>query len=303
MSSTPPRTSERPSQAPWTVARVLAWATADFRERGGESPRLEAELLLAQVLECDRIALLLQHPRPLTGDELGRYREAIRRRRTGEPVAYIRGVREFFGLEFRVDSRVLVPRPDTETLVELALALTRPHAMSGAALDLCTGSGCVAIAFARHRPTWQVTAVELEPGAAALARENALRLGAWNALRVAEGDLFAPLAPEERFDLVLGNPPYVPDEEIASLAVDVRDHEPRRALAGGPDGLELIRRIVAEAPDHLHPGGWLALEIGADQGAAARDLFTARGFSEVQLHPDLAGRDRVVSGRWLPAGA
>ncbi|MBN2194583.1 MAG: peptide chain release factor N(5)-glutamine methyltransferase [Polyangiaceae bacterium] len=285
-----------PTDAPWTVARVLAWATEDFRNRGTDSPRLEAELLLAHVLGWDRLRLVLERQRPLATEELGRFRAVIRRRRTGEPTAYILGQREFYGLSFRVDARVLVPRPDTEALVDVALRQTRPRFMSGAALDLCTGSGCVAVAFARLRPTWEVTGTEIEPGAAALARENALRLGAWNALRVVEGDLFAPLEPNERFDLIVGNPPYIPDGEISRLPSDVRDHEPRRALAGGADGLELIRRIVAQAPSFLNPGGVLALEIGCDQGAATRALFRAHGFVAVEVDRDLGQRERVVSG-------
>ncbi len=296
MTSRPPADEAHPGEGGWTVARVLTWATEDFRSRGQDSPRLEAELLLAQVLGCDRIRLVIEAQRSLEAHELGRYREAIKRRRTGEPIAYILGEREFYGHRFRVDARVLVPRADTETLVDVALARTRSRSLSGKALDLCTGSGCVAIAFARQRPTWEVTAVEIEPGAAALARENALRLGAWNALRVQVGDLFAPLDPAERFDLVVGNPPYVADAEIPGLAVDVRDHEPRRALAGGADGLDLVRRIVAAAPARLAPEGVLALEIGCDQGAAARALLADQGFVALEITRDLGQRDRVVSG-------
>lgn len=299
----PPAGEDRPVESAWTVARVLAWATEDFRGRGQDNPRLEAEILLAHVLGCDRIRLLIEAQRPLGALELGRYREVIKRRRTGEPTAYIIGEREFYGLRFRVDARVLVPRADTETLVDVALARTRPRSLGGAALDLGTGSGCVAIAFARQRPTWEVTGVDVEPGAAAVARENALRLGAWNALRVLVGDLFAPLRPGERFDLIFGNPPYVPDGEIPRLMVDVRDHEPRRALAGGADGLDLVRRIIAAAPDWLAPGGVLALEVGCDQGAAARALFAARGFVEVEVTRDLGQRERVVSGVLGPRAA
>lgn len=300
VTSRPPAAEERPGESTWTVARVLAWATEDFRGRGQDSPRLEAELLLAHVLGCDRIRLVIESQRPLEASELGRFREAIKRRRTGEPIAYILGEREFYGHRFRVDARVLVPRADTETLVDVALTRTRPRSLGGKALDLCTGSGCVAVAFARQRPTWAVTGVELEPGAATLARENALRVGAWNALRVLVGDLFAPLGPEERFDLIVGNPPYVPDGEIPGLAVDVREHEPRLALAGGADGLELVRRIVAAAPAWLVPAGVLALEIGCDQGARARALLEANGFVEVELTRDLGQRERVVSGALGP---
>src|SRR5450755_2202817 len=226
----------------WTIESLLRWAADDFRSRGIDSPRLDAELLLAKALGTTRIQLVVDARRPLSPDELSRMRELVRRRRSREPVAYILGEREFYGREFRVDKRVLVPRPDTETLVEVALARTRGCSMSMRALDLCTGSGCVAISLARERPTASVVGVDLSADALAVARDNALRLGAYNvALR--EGDLFEGLG-DARFDVVTANPPYIASSEIATLMADVRDFEPRLALDGGADGLALVRRIV-----------------------------------------------------------
>jgi release factor glutamine methyltransferase len=185
------------SETTWTVGRVLTWAADDFRGRGIESARLDAELLLAHVLGCDRIRLIIDNLRPLSNDELVRFRALIQRRRRGEPIAYILGRREFFGLSFRVDARVLVPRPDTETLLNVALERSVHRDQFGTLLDLCTGSGCVAVCFALERPTWQVWASDLSHDAIAVARENALRLGAPQVAfrRRSRTELMRPMCP------------------------------------------------------------------------------------------------------------
>lgn len=283
----------------WSVRRVLAWAADDLKRRGNEAGRLEAELLLGRVLGLDRIGLILQSERPLAPLELGSFRELFKRRRSGEPVAYLLGEREFYGIMLRVDARVLVPRPDTECLVDVALERTRARSMLGSALDLCTGSGCVAIAFARNRPTWSVVASDISADALAVATDNAHRSGAIRNLRLVQGSLFEPV-PGARFDLISGNPPYIPADDIAGLPLDVRDFEPRLALDGGQDGLDLVRAIARQATEHLTPGGLLALEVGADQGAATRAAFEAAGLRDVQVARDLGGRDRVVSGYGPP---
>jgi release factor glutamine methyltransferase len=297
MATTEPEAAaaERVQDEPWTVARVLRWAQDDFRKRNNPSPRLDAELLLCAALGTDRVHLVLESDKRLENAELGRYRELIRRRRSGEPIAYILGRREFYGLDFVVDRRGLVPRPDTEPLVEVALARTRSRSMHGRALDLCTGTGCVGIAFAKARPTWRVLATDVSPKTAELAWENARRLGVVFTLGVEVGDLFAPVS-GQRFDLVVANPPYIPSREIAELMVDVRDFEPRLALDGGEDGLDLLRRLVQDARAHLDPGGVLAVEVGHDQAARTRELFEQAGFREIELRRDYGGRERVVSG-------
>jgi release factor glutamine methyltransferase len=282
---------------PWSIKRVLAWATDDFKRRGNKSARLDAELLLGEALGLDRIKLIVEAERPLADDELVRYRDLIKRRRAFEPIAYILGRREFFALPMRVDRRVLIPRPDTEILVEAALFGTRDQHLYGRMLDLCTGSGCVAIAFAKERPTWRVTAVDLSPDAVAVARENAQRAGVVHNLAVLEGDLFAALPEGARFELITANPPYIPSAEIESLDPDVRDFEPRLALDGGADGLSVTRRLVSEAARYLDPGGLLALEGGFDQAPAVAALLEQAGFSQITRSRDLAGVERVVSGR------
>ena len=286
-----------PQSEPWSIKRVLAWATDDFRRRGNKTARLDAELLLGEALGFDRIKLIVEAERPLAEGELGRYRELIKRRRNGEPIAYILGRREFFALPFRVDRRVLIPRPDTETLVESALAGTQAQHLYGRLLDLCTGSGCVAVAFAKARPTWRVTAVDLSPDAAALARENVRRAGVVHNVSVLEGDLFGALSPDAKFELITANPPYIPSGEIAGLDTDVRDFEPRLALDGGEDGLVIIRRLLDAAPRYLVPGGMLAMEVGFDQAPAVAALFEGAGFVDIARARDLAGVERVVSGR------
>jgi len=286
----------------WTIADVLRWAADDFRARGIESPRLDAELLLARSLGTTRIQLVVDARRALSAEELARFREMVKRRRAHEPVAYILGEREFWGRVFRVDRRVLVPRPDTETLVEAALERTRYVSMSMRALDLCTGSGCVAITLAKERPTSVVYATDASEEALAVARENALRLGAYNVVLRA-GDLYAACAARAgtadaslRFDVITANPPYIARGEMPALQQDVRDFEPRLALEAGVDGLDVLRRVVAGAPAHLEAGGVLAVEVGAGQAPAVAELFRGAGFDAIELRRDYARIERVVSG-------
>ncbi|HVY49893.1 MAG TPA: peptide chain release factor N(5)-glutamine methyltransferase, partial [Minicystis sp.] len=271
----------------WTIRRVVTWATDDLKKRGSTSPRLDAELLLGRVLGLDRVHLILDAARPLSKEELARYRALHTRRRGGEPVAYLLGEREFYGRRFRVDARVLVPRPDTEALVEEALARTERLGLSARVLDLCTGSGCVAISIARERPTMRVTGADVSEGALAVARENALRLGAVTTALV-KSDLFAAFEGRS-FDLVTANPPYIPGAEVPSLAVDIRAFEPHLALTPGPEGLEITRRIVADAPRFLATGGALAVEVGAGQAPAVVERFRAAGFADVRTRRDLGG--------------
>jgi release factor glutamine methyltransferase len=290
----PPRAPS--ASAPWTIGRVLAWAAGDLRQRGSPSPRLDAELMLASVVGGDRVRLIVDADRPLRPEELGRYRELHKRRRRGEPVAYLRGVREFYGRAFRVDHRVLVPRPETERLVEVALERTRAIDLSARVLDVCTGSGCVAITLAKERPTTTVVAADASAAALEVARRNAIELGAPIGLLCS--DLFESLERwRASFDLVTANPPYIADDDWNALPVDVRQFEPRLALAGGPDGLDLVRRLVADAPAMLGPRGVLAIEVGAGQAERVAPLFAAAGFVDVAFGRDYGGHLRIVSGR------
>jgi release factor glutamine methyltransferase len=289
LSAAPPVTAPR---ANWTILEVLNWTTARFKERGVESARLDAELLAAQAFGLARIQLYAQFDRPLQAEELAAYRALVKRRQNGEPIAYITGRREFWSLDLAVDSRVLVPRPDTETAVEEALALLGEEARTVA--DVGTGSGAIALALARTRPALAVFAGDVSPDALAVARANAERLGL--AVTFVEGSLLEPLRPHGPFDLIVANLPYIPDGDIAGLSPEVRC-EPRLALAGGPDGLELVRALVTGAPSALVPGGALVLEIGAGQADATAELCRAAGLEDIKRRRDLGDVERVISAR------
>ena len=291
-----PSAAGEPAPARWTVLEVIRWTVARFTERGLETPRLDAELLVAHALGLPRVQLYVQFDRPLLPAELGDIRALIKRRQGGESVAYLLGKKEFWGLELVVDARVLVPRPDTETLVEEARVRLDEAAREPASeriADVGTGSGAIALTLAKLRPAAAVFAADVSPDALAVARANAERLAL--AVTFVEGDLTAPLAEHAPFALIVANLPYIPTGDLASLSPEVRA-EPALALDGGPDGLALVRRLVAAAPGLLAAGGALALEIGAGQAAATADLLQAAGLADVRARRDLAGVERVVSG-------
>lgn len=274
-----------------TIRDALACATARLRA-ASDSPGLDASLLLAQVLGKPRSHLIAHGDDALSAADAAAFDELVARRRGGEPVAYLTGSKGFWSLDLAVTPAVLVPRPETELLVELALARLPPEAGPRAA-DLGTGSGAIALALASERPRLAVVATDAHPAALAVARSNAARLQLGN-VEFREGDWFGAFAAGERFDLLVSNPPYVAagDPHLAALG-----HEPRAALAAGEDGLDALRRIAAGAPAHLLPGGHLLLEHGAEQGAAVRKLFQDAGFEDIETHPDLAGHDRVTTAR------
>jgi release factor glutamine methyltransferase len=284
----------RPGES-WTVRRAVLWTADYLKAHGADSPRTDAEVLLADALGVDRVRLVIDFDKPLSKDELAAYRERIARRAGGEPTAYILGRREFYGRNFRVDSRVLIPRPETEGLVELVLA-DLPTDREVRVLDLCAGSGCVGLTIAAERPLARVDLVEIDPGAAEVAAANARELGLADRCRVLTGDLFAPVAHEPPYDAISGNPPYVPSGELPGLQREVQ-REPGLALDGGPDGLDVVRRIAAAAPRHLVPGGAVTLEIAIDEGPAAAAAFGAAGLVAVEVLPDFTRRDRYVRGR------
>ncbi|MCA1664797.1 MAG: peptide chain release factor N(5)-glutamine methyltransferase [Myxococcales bacterium] len=278
----------------WTILSVLQWTEKRFGERGLPSPRLDAQVLLAHVLQKDRVYLYTHFDQPLAPEELAKYRGLIQRRLAGEPVAYLVGEKEFQSLTFAVDKRVLVPRPDTEATVDAALALL-PLEARGRVVDVGTGSGAIALSIKKERPELEVLAVDVSSDAAAVARANAERLGF--AVEVIEGDLLAPVAARAPFTLIVSNPPYIPSDDIAALAPEVRS-EPMLALDGGEDGLDVVRRLVADAPSLLADGGALVLEVGAGQAAAVVALFAADGrYEPATTTKDLAGIDRAVSAR------
>jgi release factor glutamine methyltransferase len=284
----------------WRVLDLLRWTTDYFASRGIASARLDAEVLLAFALGSDRLRLYLDFEKPVEAAERGRFRELVRRRAEERvPVALLTGHREFWSLPLRVNGDVLVPRPETETLVEAALALLPDPEAEVSVMDLGTGSGAVALALARERPKARITATDISEAALAVARSNAASLGLDERLCWLAGDAFAPVA-GRTFDLVVSNPPYVGEDEKPSLPPELA-HEPREALFAGPDGTALLRRIAGEAPRFLSAGAGLAVELAPQQAPDVAEWLRQAGFEKVSTRRDLGGRPRVVTGRW-PGG-
>ncbi|CAN5704050.1 peptide chain release factor N(5)-glutamine methyltransferase [soil metagenome] len=278
----------------WTTIGVLDWTAKRFTDQGISAARLEAQLLLAYALKCTRTQLYMNFDKPLAEPELASYRELIKRRLAGEPVAYLVHETEFWGLTLAIEPVVLVPRPDSETVIEVAIAVRPDRAATTRILDLCTGSGALALALAKEYPAAHVIATELSAEAAALARTNIERNAFAGRVEVREGDLFAPVA-GERFQLIVANPPYIASSVIATLSAEVR-REPLMALDGGADGLVFYDRICAVARDHLEQGGALVVEHGYDQAETVHARFVAAGFQNVTLVKDLAKNPRVTHG-------
>ncbi|GDY08098.1 MAG: peptide chain release factor N(5)-glutamine methyltransferase [Planctomycetota bacterium] len=290
MSDAPPT----PAGDVWTVKRILDWTIPHLKSQGSESPRLDAEILLAHARGCLRIQLYTNYDQPLTDPQRVTMRDLVKRRAAAEPVAYLVGHREFFGLDFRVTKDVLIPRPDTETLVVDAIEILKPQA-APRVLDVGTGSGCIAISLAVNCPNAEVTAIDLSQAALNIARANAETHSVAGRIRWLCGDLFAPLTTDTQFDLIASNPPYIASAEIETLAADVRLHEPRSALDGGPDGLDVIRRLIAGAPQYLVPQGKLLIEISGEQADAVTQLLAANGrYDDIAVLKDLAKQPRVV---------
>lgn len=283
----------------WTIRKILEWTTKDLESRGVSTARLDAEVLLAHALGASRVALYVDLDRPLSAEERAGYRQLLERRRRREPVAHITGEKEFWSLPLAVGPAVLVPRPETEVLVEEALALLAELGPRPLVVDVGTGSGCVAVAIATERPDARVLALDLDRGAAGVAASNACRLGLADRVVVARSDLLGSVGGGA--SLVVSNPPYIPRAAIDGLAPEVSRWEPRLALDGGEDGLEVIRRLLAEAGSALVPGGALALEVGDDDQARAVMGLVAPPLGAPRLRRDYAGVTRVVTARRLPA--
>jgi release factor glutamine methyltransferase len=282
----------KPTDEIWTTLKVLTWTTGYLTDKGVENARREAEWLLCESTGLDRVGLYLAFDKPLLDAELASYRALVVRRGKREPLQHILGSQEFDGLPFEVSPAVLIPRHDTETLLEAALSHA-PQAQS--ILDVGTGSGCIAISLAHRLPQTQVTAVDLSPEALAVAIRNAMS----NQVRIdfLQGSFFEPVI-DRRFDLIISNPPYITTTDLAELQPEVRDFEPRLALDGGADGLDAYRSLTAAAPKHLNPGGWLLFEVGAGQATDVVNLLAEAGFDAIVTVPDCAGIQRVVGGVW-----
>lgn len=279
----------------WTIRRVLDWTKGHFEKQQIDAPRLTAEILLGHVLNLTRVKLFMDLDRPLTKEELATYRALIQRRLGFEPTQYLVGFKEFYGRRFSVDARVLIPRSETELLVEGVLQAI-PKDAPARVLDLCTGSGCIAISIAAERPLASVWATDVSPDALAVAKQNAEALGVDGRVTFFQGNLFEPVPKDATFDVIVSNPPYVRLDELPGLQKEVQK-EPKLALDGGVDGLVVIRPLVVAAMPRLKAGGTLALEISDDQGAAVKTLLDAAGAVDTRIVKDLARLDRMVFGR------
>jgi release factor glutamine methyltransferase len=287
---------ERTQAAPQTVLEYLGRATEFLVRHGRPTARLDAEVLLASVLSTDRVGVYLRFDQALSRVEADAYRELVRRRGTGEPVSHITGRREFWSLTFTITPEVLTPRPETELVVERALAAMPDRDGRYRVLDLGTGSGALAIALASERKAARVVALDRSMAAAAVALVNARGLGVGERVDVAVGEWTAALRADARFDVIVSNPPYIVTSTIDELPAEVR-REPRLALDGGADGLDAYRQLVPAAQALLAPGGTLAVEVGLGQAEAVAEIFTRVGLIETTTGADLAGIERVVSGR------
>lgn len=313
------------SDAPWTIGRLLNWTTDFLKEKGAESPRLDAEVLLAHVRGCKRIELYTSFEQPASEELRAKFRELIKQRAAGKPVAYLVGHREFFSLPFTVTPDVLIPRPETELIVVRAIdiakpqprvndppeqtetdaapqapapKLTPPPAKPIAIADVGAGSGIVAVTLAKHLPNAKVTMIDVSPAALKVAQGNAERTKVSDRIEAIESDLFAAVPADRKFDLIVSNPPYITSDEMKQLAVDVRRYEPTLALDGGPEGTTVIERLIPQAAERLRPGGWLLMEISPTIAGRVEQLLEAD--ARLQREPtqkDIAGLARVVQAR------
>jgi release factor glutamine methyltransferase len=295
------------STAPWTVGRLLQWTADYLKSHGSESPRLDAEVLLAKSLGCQRIQLYTAFDNEPGEEVRAAFRELVRRRAEGTPVAYLVGHREFYSMDFRVTPDVLIPRPETELLVIalLDLAKTRPggtglasgtHAMAIA--DVGTGSGIIAVCAAKHLPGSHVTAIDTSPVALEVAKSNAQKHGVLGQIEFVQSDLFAGIAPDKKFDFILSNPPYVATGDLNTLAPDVKNFEPHSALLAGPSGTEVIEALIPQSAERLTSGGYFIMEISPMIHDRVLALFAAEPrFEPATTIKDLARLPRVIQSR------
>ena len=277
-----------------TVLELLTLTSDYFAKKGIPSPRLDAEVLMAYLIGKDRVGVYCSYDQPLQDPEIDRFRDLVRRRINREPVAYIIGKKEFFGRDFLVTPAVLIPRPDTETLVETALELLKSQT-APAICDVGTGSGCIGLTLLKQHPTATLFATDISPDAAAIARQNADMLELSDRVEIATGPYFA--GTDQTFDLIVSNPPYIPLGDKPTLAPEITEFEPQQALYGGDDGLDIIRELIAQSLIRIRPGGSLLIEIGAGQAENVLALLEKTAtFGSVKAFRDLAGTKRVAAG-------
>lgn len=281
---------------PWTILKMLEWTTQYFQSHKLESARRESELLLGHCLKMERIMLYARFDYPMEPDELERYRALVKRRARHEPMAYITGSRGFWTLELKTDKRALIPRPDTETLIEEALKRLDPTSQA-TVVDVGTGTGAIALVLASERPELKLIATDISEDALELAKENAAALGLSERVTFAQADLLDGLEGTlpPKVEMIVSNPPYIGESEREGLMADVRDYEPALALFAPEDGFAILRTLAHQAYERLVEGGHLLCEIGYKQGPQTQAHFEAVGFKEVQIIKDLSGHDRVVA--------
>ncbi len=283
---------------PWTIRKLLDFTKGHFEKHQVDSPRLTAEILLSHVLKCDRVKLYIDLFRPVEAGELAQFKSLLLKRVEGLPTQYLTGSANFYGRAFAVDARVLIPRPETELLVEAALAHL-PKDKPCRVLDLCTGSGCVAITVATERAQASVWATDISAEALEVARLNATRFGVDGRVTFFQGDLYQAIAHDARFDVVLSNPPYIRHQDLLTLQREVQ-REPHLALDGGQDGLSVVSRLIGESSTFLKPGGLLAIEIGDEQGPAVHALLSRHFDHKVRVEKDFARHDRLALAQRQP---
>jgi release factor glutamine methyltransferase len=287
--------------ASWTIQKLLDWTTEYLTNKGVDAPRLSAELLLCHTLGLTRIELYTQFDRQVAKRQLDQLHNLVKRAGLHEPVAYLTGRTEFYSLQLDITDDCLIPRPETELLVQRAIEFLRTLAGVQFVCDLCTGSGCIAVAIAKNHPDSHVIATDISAGALAVAAENIEKYKLKERIRLIQGDLFEPLVRQldvDQFDLIVCNPPYVSAAEYEILDNNVKDYEPKSALYAGTDGLDIYRRIIEKADQFLKPGAALMLEIGYAQGPAVRELLEQTGtFVKIKIEKDLHDNDRIVTAR------
>lgn len=287
--------ADKPTMTTWTILKILDWTKQYFADKGLENPRLDAEVLLCAVLKCQRIRLYVDFERPLNSEELAIYKGYVQRRAQQEPLAYILGHREFMRNDFKVTPATLIPRPETELLVE-SLTKAAPFLKSEEdvkILDIGTGSGAIIVSLLDYLPKAKGVGVDISIDALVVAKENAENIGVKERCGFIRSDLFARVPIEKKFDIIVSNPPYIPAADIVTLAKDVQK-EPRGALDGGADGLDFYRRIVAEAQEHMEEEGLLAFEVGIHQSEPVAQLCREAGFVVTAVRKDYAGIGRMV---------
>ena len=282
----------------WTIQKLLSWITQYFTEKKVDSPRLCAEMVLSSVLSLSRIELYTQFEKVVSKNKLELIHNCVKRAAQNEPVAYIIGKTEFYSIELDITDTCLIPRPETELLVERAIDFLRGREGKQLVCDLCTGCGCIAVAIAKNFPTAQIIATDISSAALETAEKNIKKYGFKDRIKLLCGDLFDPLIPQiedEKFDLIVCNPPYVTSEDYEKLAKNVKDYEPKDALYGGVDGLDVYRRIAQKVDEFLKPDSALILEVGYNQGQTVREILEkTRVFAKIQIEKDFSNNDRIV---------